>query len=573
MPEWKTSPLPVRSGLYQNFTAAVQGAITAGASGTVVVIGCADWGPLEVPTQVSSEGEVNDAFWSQTTGSLRETALEALAGTDGGGASVVQMYRMSASENGAVAAVAQLNDSEGHAALLLKGRYKGSRPNKWVVNVTTNTANPSAKNIQILEGGQPIETIEGVIQDDRKIVTTGATTAESKLVTNIPTTSGMVDGMTVTGAGISAATTIAAVLSASEIELSAAATATAEAVVLTAEIAAVAATNDAFAEAINAAGSQYVVAETTGTTGRVLANVNGVVGGKGGFGTGSGEHGVLGASGQEGITQGDYANALRAVEGLNIDCVTIAGVSDQTTQATFVAWLKSLNENVQRAFGIIGGPEGDTVATSAARSRGYNCRDLVNVGATTLRSVVSGETRAPYQQLGRVAGAIASVGLRRSTTNLRFSEWQVLAPPSNAGYEELIGAGVWAWTNDTPTRVRVEKGITTFTVPGEDDPKEAHRLIENVAIDHFVNKTLTSEAMREDIGRLKQTETGRNTYIGEVLDFLRSLENLEVIASGASTVSLDTTHQSVGASLFVNTEYGYVETVERVFMTSRVKAA
>lgn len=176
---WNTSSPPERSGAYFNFSAALTAAVASGVVGRTAVVGTADWGPVGLARQVTSQGEYEAAYGISTNGTLRDAALGALDGVDGNGAGSVLAYRAagSAKANSAVT----LNDGSAVAALVVTAKYPGTRGNNFTVTVQTNGSN---KDLILYESGVELERWENVTSGNNDaFVTAINTTAPSKYIT------------------------------------------------------------------------------------------------------------------------------------------------------------------------------------------------------------------------------------------------------------------------------------------------------------------------------------------------------------------------------------------------------
>jgi hypothetical protein len=149
---WNASLLPVRSGTYMDFIAAVSAAVSPGTTGSVAIIGTADWGPINTLQTVQNEGEASALFGAATWGgALYDATLQALDGFDDGGAQQVFAYRVVGA--GAMNASVVLKDASAAPALTLTAFYPGVRANNWTVTVQTNASTPANCDILLYESG------------------------------------------------------------------------------------------------------------------------------------------------------------------------------------------------------------------------------------------------------------------------------------------------------------------------------------------------------------------------------------------------------------------------------------
>jgi len=307
-----------------------------------------------------------------------------------------------------------------------------------------------------------------------------------------------------------------------------------------------------------------------------LANIVGVVGGEGGF-----------TAGNDGTTLllAEFTEAYEKFSQLTFTCLCVPNIADWATGDSptldgLAAMIKEYNlHSGLRAFGIVGGKEGETLAEAAQRSYNpskptegnYNNPDIINLGVTDLVSLATGATIPTAKLCGRLAGAVANAGLRRALAGITLTGYQVVKPPSNAQYIEAIEKGVMLLENISSEVVEIAKGTTSLvnipTSPYAEDTV-LHKAARNVAIDHFIQNQLRFSGQAA-IGSLLATITGRNNYIGNVLEFLRGLEKQNVLEPG-STVELDPRYESTGGALFVRVGINYLSAYERFFFTVTV---
>jgi hypothetical protein len=161
-----------RPGVYINFLSQAQEGASLGSSGTVAIIGTADWGLVNGITSVTSELEVDEAFG--TGGTMNLLARQALRG----GAARVKGYRISLAAVDAKASIT-LNDGAGSpaAAVVLTAKYEGARANSFEVSVAVNANDASKKDLTITEGGKVLEIFTHTDNDDLVSQISGQNTA------------------------------------------------------------------------------------------------------------------------------------------------------------------------------------------------------------------------------------------------------------------------------------------------------------------------------------------------------------------------------------------------------------
>lgn len=139
-----------RPGIYVNFIGQAQAATQVGALGTVAIPVTADWGLLNGITDITTEGQIADAFGTGGNASL--LVAQALRG----GAFRVRAYRMGVSGTAAKATLT-LNDGVAAAANVLTAKYEGARANAFTIKVATNAVDVSKKDVSIIENGTTLE--------------------------------------------------------------------------------------------------------------------------------------------------------------------------------------------------------------------------------------------------------------------------------------------------------------------------------------------------------------------------------------------------------------------------------
>lgn len=175
-----------RPGIYVNFIGQAQAATQIGALGTVAIPVTADWGLLNGITDITTEGQIQDAFG--TGGNAALLVAQALRG----GAFRVRAFRMGVA--GTVAkATLTLNDGSAAAANVLTAKYEGARANAFTIKVSTNAVDNTKKDVAIIEGGTTLEIFTVLDNDELTAQINGAVSGinASRYVT--ATTSGAAD--------------------------------------------------------------------------------------------------------------------------------------------------------------------------------------------------------------------------------------------------------------------------------------------------------------------------------------------------------------------------------------------
>lgn len=324
-------------------------------------------------------------------------------------------------------------------------------------------------------------------------------------------------------------------------------------------------TNTAFADFITAQASQNITAAITGTGARAGVNVASTPLVSGNSGTAITGTEVTAA---QGIFREQY-----------FDSIVLADVADETILDAFATYIDvDLNLRGKRCFGVIGGLAAETFAEAKSRSIlatggdvGADSYNVVNIGATDVKRLSDGVILPTSKVAARLAGAIAGTGFRRALTNLRWTGYQVVTPLSDAQYTDAINTGIVTFSNDAIDRVVIEMGVTTLNTVNLTDRPSVNKKIRNVAVQHFIEKTLNRVARDDYLGTLVNTDTGQKDLAVSFLQFLKSLEDRGALKARQSTVELDTQFDNSGNAVYLKYSIVHAETVERIFSTVRVR--
>lgn len=175
-----------RPGIYVNFIGQAQAATQVGAQGTVAIPVTADWGLLNGITDITTEGQIPDAFG--TGGNASTLVAQALRG----GAYKVRAYRMGVTGTAAKATLT-LNDVPAVAANVLTAKYEGARANSFTVKVATNAVDATKKDVSIIESGNTLEIFTVLDNDDLTAQINGASPGVNASRYLTATTSGAAD--------------------------------------------------------------------------------------------------------------------------------------------------------------------------------------------------------------------------------------------------------------------------------------------------------------------------------------------------------------------------------------------
>jgi hypothetical protein len=332
-------------------------------------------------------------------------------------------------------------------------------------------------------------------------------------------------------------------------------------------------TNDGIVSTINATNSPYIVAAVSGTSGRQLANVAAAT-------MTGGDSGLT-------IALADVSAMLTTLGQYDWNVAVLGGIDDvgatnQSIQSAFATFIKSQNTDTnRRCFGVLGGAAGETIFSGSAypttvsaqgRALFLDNENLITL-STDLRRLSDSAILASVDLAPRFAGALAGIGLKRGMTYVKWTGYQVNNPLTNSQIPTAITAGVNVFANHDVGSVHLESGVTTLLTTNTTDRPSSHQRIRNVAIDHFVQRQIDVQMKDKYIGQLGNTEQGRRDLVSAVLGFLRVLETNNVLQVGQSSVDLDLRFNQDGTTnaVFLQWAYAYVNAIERIFSTIRVK--
>lgn len=331
--------------------------------------------------------------------------------------------------------------------------------------------------------------------------------------------------------------------------------------------------NDGIVSTINAANSPYIVAAISGASGRALANVATVA--------------FTGGNSGTTITLSDVSTLLTTLGQYDWNVAVLGGIDDvgatnQSIQAAFATFIKSQNTDTnKRCFGILAGAAGETIFSGSAypttvsaqgRALSLDNENLITL-ATDLRRLSDGAVLAGVDLAPRLAGALAGIGLKRGLTYVKWTGYQVNNPLTATQIPTAIQAGLNVFANHDVGSVHLESGITSLLTTNSTDRPVSHKQIRNVSIDHFIQRQIDTQMRDKYIGQLGNSDQGRRDLVSAVLGFLRVLETNGVLQVGQSSVDLDLRFVQDGTTnaVFLTWAYAYVNAIERIFSTIRVK--
>lgn len=163
-----------RPGAYFNLISQAVALIGEGQSGTVGIIGRADWGPVDEWQELTSEASIVSTFGEGL--SLAKLGRQAVRG----GAGTVRMLRIAGTTIEFAEAV--LDDAVPAPAMTVTAKYPGARANNFSITIEDNPV--AGKDLKLFEGTTLLETFTTPLGHNDEFV---AAMASSKYVTAVVT--------------------------------------------------------------------------------------------------------------------------------------------------------------------------------------------------------------------------------------------------------------------------------------------------------------------------------------------------------------------------------------------------
>lgn len=166
----------------------------------------------------------------------------------------------------------------------------------------------------------------------------------------------------------------------------------------------------------------------------------------------------------------DNAAWLAAFEALEFEQFTLIApynLTDATTRAAFVEWVRQMSAANRPVMGVIGGLAAETLADALTRSAAINDPDLVNVGVGTYRDSALARDLSTAELAPRIAGILAARGLKSALTFADVADLTVVGA-TGVQSDELVaakngGVTVLARSETGESDLHVNWGVTTFT--------------------------------------------------------------------------------------------------------------
>lgn len=201
-----------RPGAYFNLVAQAIDLLQAGDSGTVLIVGRSDWGPMDTFEEITSEGDAERVYGTGL--SITKLIKQALRG----GAATVLAHRIGGSS--AAKASATLDDTLAASALTITAMHEGARANNFTLTVAAHAV--AGQVLEVKESGVLLEshyaadsqndTFNAVINANSEYITSsipGASDLTMATVTDAPMSTGN-SGSSVIAGDYTAAQTLAA---------------------------------------------------------------------------------------------------------------------------------------------------------------------------------------------------------------------------------------------------------------------------------------------------------------------------------------------------------------------------
>lgn len=262
------------------------------------------------------------------------------------------------------------------------------------------------------------------------------------------------------------------------------------------------------------------------------------------------------------VTSTEYTNALTALEPYRFSLLATSNLTDSGIRATIVAWAANLNNKGKRFLTLFGGGSSDSISTAVTRAAAINTAGNNDPNFLTL-----GVGRFLDDELGilttaqlvpRIAGILADRGERQNLTFARLTGLDIYAgAPTESQILTAIDNGIVVIARDSNTvsPLRVEKGVTTYTLTtNTDKPYAIYSSPKYLRTMHLLEMEITEWAEGNVIGRLAINTDTRNYVLGQMRNRLQDRETAGVIQAGWS-VDVDSSPAPTATDEFVALSY------------------
>ncbi|MCP1135541.1 phage tail sheath family protein [Paenibacillus polysaccharolyticus] len=246
-----------------------------------------------------------------------------------------------------------------------------------------------------------------------------------------------------------------------------------------------------------------------------------------------------GVSGNDALTNAEYITLQGALEGEQFDVLALDHAADAALLASFAAWVKRVRSEGKPVMAVFGGSTADDTSASAAqkaatRSLTLNQEGVINVG-TGVR--LGDAFYSSAQTSAYVAGLIAGQRLNESTTYAATPFDDVTRRWTRAEQEQAVQNGVFIFFHDGRL-VKALRGVNTLVTPAAGQ-NNAWKKIRSIRVMDAINTDLQRSAEDTYIGKVNNTEEGRQALIGAMKAYLALLAQSNVIEAEGYDVVLD----------------------------------
>jgi len=278
-----------------------------------------------------------------------------------------------------------------------------------------------------------------------------------------------------------------------------------------------------------------------------------------------------GNSGIAGVQASDYVNAMAKFETQDFNVFVLDGVSDSSIQASLKAWVERLRNEGKGIIAVIGGSKdddksSDAVSKAISRSTSMNYEGIVNVG---VGAYLGGVEYSSGEIASWVAGLIAGQKLSESTTYAVAPFSDVNRRWTKSEMETAVKNGVFLLYHDGE-KVKCLKGINTLTSLRQGQ-NEAWKKIRTIRVMDAINSDLGKTAEDSYIGKVNNTEEGRNALIGACKEYMRTLALGGVIENKDWNVYIDPDYTPLPDEVYIRWEAKLTDVMEKIFGTFIVK--
>lgn len=227
------------------------------------------------------------------------------------------------------------------------------------------------------------------------------------------------------------------------------------------------------------------------------------------------------------LSSSNWLAALSTLEPERFTILAPYDLTDDSTQASLVAWAQGRNEVGKRVALLLGGTDDEAPAAAVAAAQAINDGNIMRLGSFVYKDDVYGDT-SPSALVPRIAGIVAQRGDRAGLSFARLAGGVLLEGPNDAAVDAMIRGGVMTLGSDyrPDAPAHIAKGLTTFSDQSDSNVYRVYRQPKYVRTMHLLEHDFTEALQDDNLGRVTLDADGRELgrIITELADLMRERE-------------------------------------------------